>query len=74
MKKLRQIAAWIGIIVVVGLVTATFVLGISGSSLTVSMLILTMGVSIVLWVLLWFIKILENRRKEENQEKKESKV
>ena len=72
MKKLRQIAAWIGIIVVVGLVTATFVLGISGSSLTVSMLILTMGVSIVLWVLLWFIKILENRQKEEGQKHKES--
>lgn len=72
MKKLRQITAWIGIIVVVGLVTATFVLGISGSSLTVSMLILTMGVSIVLWVLLWFIKILENRQKEESQKHKES--
>lgn len=67
MKRLRQIVAWIGIIVVVGLVAATFVLGISGSSLTISMLILTMGVSIVIWVLLWFIRLLENRSDGEGQ-------
>ncbi|MDE7366997.1 MAG: hypothetical protein K2N24_06555 [Lachnospiraceae bacterium] len=73
MKKLRQIAAWIGIIVVVGLVIATFVLGVTGSSLTISMLILTMGVSIILWVLLWFIRILENRSNGEGQEDTEKK-
>lgn len=73
MKKLRQIAAWIGIIVVVGLVITTFILGVTGSSLTVSMLILTMGVSIVLWVLLWFIKLLENRSGEAGQENTEKK-
>lgn len=73
MKKLRQIAAWIGIIVIVGLVIATFILGVTGSSLTVSMLILTMGVSIVLWVLLWFIKLLENRSGEAGQEDTEKK-
>lgn len=71
MKKLRQIAAWIGIIVLVGLVAATFVLGISGSSLTISMLILTMGVSIVIWVLLWFIRLLEKRSDEEGQKNQE---
>lgn len=71
MKKIRQIAAWIGIILVLGLVITTFVLGISGSSLTISMLILTMGVSIILWVLLWFIRILENRSNGEEQEDKE---
>lgn len=69
MKKLRQIAAWIGIIVVVGLVIATFVLGVTGSSLTISMLILTMGVSIILWALLWFIRILENRSGEDTEKK-----
>ncbi len=73
MKKLRQIAAWIGIIVVVGLVIATFVLGVTGSNLTISMLILTMGVSIILWVLLWFIRILENRSGEDGQEDTEKK-
>lgn len=73
MKKLRQIAAWIGIIVVVGLVIATFVLGVTGSSLTISMLILTMGVSIILWALLWFTRILENRSGEDRQEDTEKK-
>lgn len=71
MKKLRQIAAWIGIIGIAGLVIATFVLGISGSSLTISMLVLTMGVSIVIWVLLWFLKILQkdSDRESLNDEK-----
>ena len=73
MKKLRQIAAWIGIIVVVGLVIATFVLGVTGSNLTISMLILTMGVSIILWALLWFIRILENRSGKDGQEDTEKK-
>lgn len=66
MKKLRQVAAWIGIIGIVGLVIATFVLGIRGSSLAISMLILTMGVSIVIWVLLWFLKILQRRSDEKD--------
>lgn len=72
MKRFRQIAAWIGIIVIAGLVITTFILGISKSTLTVSMLILTMGVSIVIWVLLWFHGIWKQRSKREGQRDKES--
>ena len=66
-KKIKQVAAWLGILVIVGLVITTFILGISGSTLTIPMLILTMGTSIVIWVMLWFLKILE-RRSEENKQ------
>lgn len=68
MKKIRQIAAWIGIIVVLGLVVATFILSICGSSLSMGMLVLTMGVSIILWVCLWFLRILENRNSDQKSE------
>lgn len=61
MKKVRQIIAWIGIIVIIGLVIATFVLSIIGNGLSLGMLILTMGVSIVFWVLLWFLRVMEKR-------------
>lgn len=61
MKGLRRVLAWITIIVIVGLVITTFVLGISGSAYTFGMLGITMGISVLLWVLLWFMKILENR-------------
>lgn len=67
MKKLKQIAAWIGIIVITGLVIATFVLGIGGSALTVPMLILTMGVSISIWVLLWFLRLLEKKSEDKDR-------
>ncbi|MBO5238085.1 MAG: hypothetical protein J6B50_04850 [Lachnospiraceae bacterium] len=61
MKKVRQIIAWIGIIVIIGLVIATFVLSIIGNGLSLGMLILTMGVSMVFWVLLWFLRVMEKR-------------
>lgn len=61
MKGIRRVLAWITIIVIVGLVITTFVFGITGSAYTLSMLGVTMGVSVLLWVLLWFMKVLENR-------------
>lgn len=61
MKGLRRMLAWITIIVIAGLVITTFVLGITGSAYTFGMLGITMGISVLLWVLLWFMKVLEDR-------------
>ncbi|MBP3506542.1 MAG: hypothetical protein J6K43_09105 [Lachnospiraceae bacterium] len=72
MKKVRQIIAWIGIIVIIGLVIATFVLSIIGNGLSLGMLILTMGVSIVFWVLLWFLRIMEHRNSDSKSEEDSS--
>ena len=55
MKRVKQIFAWIAIIIIVGLVAATIVTSIQGSALSIPMLGLTMGVSVALWVLLWFL-------------------
>lgn len=67
MKKIRQVAAWIAIILILGFVVTTFIFGITGNSLFMSMLILTMGVSIVLWAMLWFLRILTDRSKPDGQ-------
>lgn len=72
MKTVRQIIAWIGIIVIIGLVIATFVLSIIGNGLSLGMLILTMGVSIVFWVLLWFLRIMEHRNSDSKSEEDSS--
>ena len=72
MKNVRQIIAWIGVIVIIGLVIATFVLSIIGNGLSLGMLILTMGVSIMFWVLLWFLRIMEQRNSDPKSEEDSS--
>jgi hypothetical protein len=61
MNRLRRILAWITLVLIGGMVIATFILGIIGSTYTFGMLGVTMGVSILLWVLLWFMKVLEDK-------------
>lgn len=62
MKRVKQIFAWIAIIIIVGLVAATIVISIQGSALSIPMLGLTMGVSVALWVLLWFLDLIGGRK------------
>ena len=62
MKRVKQIFAWIAIIIIVGLVAATIVTSIQGSPLSIPMLGLTMGVSVALWVLLWFLDLIGGRK------------
>lgn len=71
MKNLRQIGAWIAIVVILGLVITTFILGITGNPLSMNMLILTMGVSIVFWAMLWFAGVLVNRSAPEEMNPEE---
>lgn len=52
---MKRILAWIALIVIAGLLIATTILSILGSPLFIPMLGLTMGVSIVFWVMLWFM-------------------
>lgn len=71
MKK--RILAWIALGILAGLVITTVLLGILGNPLFLRMLGLTMGVSIVLWALLWFQSVLTKgkepkHKEEENKE------
>lgn len=82
MKRLKQIFAWIAIIMIAGLLIATLVLSIQGSQLSLPMLGLTMGISVLLWVLLWFMSLVAkkadttsvNRGKTEEESPKETSL
>lgn len=54
MKKRKQIAAWIGIILLVGMYVLTLVMSIVDKSQTGTWFMLSMVVTIVVPVLLWF--------------------
>ncbi len=57
-KKLSRIIAWVCIIIIVALIIATFVTGIMGSKLFMPFLALTIAVPALMYVALWFGKIL----------------
>lgn len=54
MKKIRQIVAWITIIVIIGLIIGAVVCAITGSKYFFGMLFLAFAVPIVLWIFMWF--------------------
>ncbi len=57
-KKSARIMAWIGIIVIVALVIATLVTGITGSKYFMGCLWLCIIVPILIYVFLWIGKVL----------------
>ena len=71
MERLRRILAMITVIIIIGMVLTTFVLGILGNPYTISMIGVTFGISIILYVLLWFMKLLEERNNSRNDEDEE---
>ncbi|MGN0155134.1 MAG: hypothetical protein ACI4A3_11855 [Lachnospiraceae bacterium] len=58
MKKIRQITAWITIVVIVGLVIGTVVCAVTGSRYFFGMLFLMIVVPVVLWVFMWFTHLI----------------
>lgn len=58
MKRLRQIMAWLTIALIIGLIIAAVVCGITGSKYFFGLLILAMVVPIVLWVFMWFTHLI----------------
>lgn len=66
MKRLRRVLAMLTVIVIIGMVIAAFIMGIMGNPYTISMIGVTFGISILLYVLLWFMKLLEERNNNGN--------
>lgn len=58
MKRLRQIMAWLTIILIIGLIIGAVVCAITGSRYFFGMLVLAMAVPIVLWVFMWFTRLI----------------
>ncbi len=69
MKRIKRILAWIALIIIAGLIIATLILGIKGSPYAISMLGVTMGVSIIIWVLFWISGVL--KRKDTSEKHKQ---
>lgn len=61
MKRIKQILAWLALIAIAGLLIATVVLSIQGSQLSLPLLALTMGVSVAIWVLFWFLGLVAKK-------------
>lgn len=53
MKKMKQIAAWIGIIILVGMYLITFFLGILGNESTKDMLMASIACTVIIPVLFY---------------------
>ena len=78
MEKIRRVVAMLTVIVIVAFIIATVVLGIMGSRYFFGMLFLAFVIPVVLWVFMWFTKLLhgesdvipkENKKENEASEK-----
>ena len=57
MNKLRRIVAWLTVLVIAGLLIAMLVSGIMGSPYFYVFLFLTLVVPMILWVFMWFTRL-----------------
>ena len=60
MKKVRRIVALLTVIVIVALVIGTLICAISGSRYFFGMLFLSFAVPVVLWVFMWFTRLVND--------------
>lgn len=58
MKRLRQIMAWLTILLIAGLIIGAVVCAVTGSRYFMGVLFLAMAVPIVLWVFMWFTRLI----------------
>lgn len=63
MKRVRQIVAWLTIIVIAGLIIGTIICAVKGSKYFFGMLFLMIAVPIVLWVFMWFTHLVNGDSK-----------
>ena len=70
MKRVKQILAWIGIIVIVGLYVVTIVLGLTANENTVELLkaavVATIVVPVLIWAYTFIYKLLKGNRFDQN--------
>ncbi len=59
-RPVMKAMAWVGIVIIIGLIIATLVTGIMGSTLFMPFLALTILVPILIYVILWVGKVLRN--------------
>ncbi len=62
MEKVRKITAWITVFVIVGLIIGTLICAVTGSDYFFGMLALTFIVPVILWVFMWFSKLVNGNQ------------
>ena len=62
MEKVRRITAWITVIIIVGLIIGTLICAVTGSDYFFGMLALTFIVPVILWVFMWFSKLVNGNQ------------
>lgn len=65
-RPVFRVMAWVGVVVIVGLIAATFITGITGSPYFMACLALTMAVPFLIYIIIWLGKILNNRAKKQS--------
>ncbi len=71
-KRGYRIMAWICIAIILAIVVVTFITGITGSKYFLGCLFLCISVPIMMYIMLWFGRLLYNKaREDENMAEKE---
>lgn len=79
MKKIKQIMAWIGIIVLVGLYLVTFILGVTGNESTKGLLMASIACTVIvpclMYAMMMIARVLKGKNdtpesKEQNEKKR----
>jgi len=66
-KPLFRVMAWVSLFIILLLIIATFVTGITGSKYFVGCLCLCMIVPLLMYVFLWIGKVLSNSNEDSNE-------
>ena len=74
MNKVRRITALLTVVLIVVLVIATLVCALTGSQYFFGMLALTFLVPIILWVLMWFAKLANDKSEMSIEENNQGEV
>ncbi|MBR3833885.1 MAG: hypothetical protein IKJ73_06180 [Lachnospiraceae bacterium] len=68
-NKFFRIMAWVAIVLIIGLIIATFVTGITGSKYFMGFLVLSIIVPVFIYVVLWIGRVLFNASNSSEEEK-----
>lgn len=68
-NKFFRITAWVAIVLIIGLIIATFVTGITGSKYFMGFLVLSIIVPVFIYVVLWIGRVLFNASNSSEEEK-----
>ncbi len=70
-NKFFRVMAWVALVLIVGLIIATFVTGITGSKYFMGFLVLSIIVPVFVYVVLWIGRVLYNSAQDKNESNKE---